>query len=471
MYPVRYISFYRFERKIILLYNKLVSYKNSDYYPFHMPGHKRRNLEFANPYGIDITEIDGFDNLHHATEVIKESQDMAAELYGAKESFYLINGSTCGLLAAISAVTKKGDDILVARNCHKAVYHGIFLKELKATYVFPEITRSGIQGLISPEKIDKALNNNPKIKTVVITSPTYDGVVSDVKTIAEVVHKHGGILIVDEAHGAHFGFSKGFPENAVKQGADIVIVSVHKTLAAFTQTALLHVCSDRISIPQIKKYLGIYETSSPSYILMSGIERSLLMIKEQGEKLFDNYEKQLDLFYNEARKLKNIEVATGEKFTKKEAFDFDYGKILIFTGETSLSGQELHDILLEEYHLQMEMCSGNYVTAITSFMDTKEGFERLLKALQEIDAKYKGDKRKENQSNFVKKVYIPNEKQLEIYDAEEKEKDTVELETAIGKVSGDYVFLYPPGIPIIVPGEVISNCFSFGIYTFLTKLL
>ncbi|SES02682.1 aminotransferase class I/II-fold pyridoxal phosphate-dependent enzyme [Lachnobacterium bovis] len=441
-----------------MLYDKLVKYKDSNYYPFHMPGHKRKNIGFVNPYEIDITEIEGFDNLHEACDIIKESQDMAAKLYGAKETFYLINGSTCGILSAISAAVDKGGEILVARNSHKAVYNSIFLRELKATYVMPEVTKMGLQGSISPQQIEKELKNNNSIKVVVITSPTYDGIVSDVKQIAEITHKYGAVLIVDEAHGAHFGFSEDFPENAVKLGADIVIVSVHKTLAAFTQTALLHVCSNRVDISKVKKFLGIYETSSPSYILMSGIEKSLLMIKNDRVRLFKDYADKLNMFYNDVKNVKNLKIIKREDFSNEEVFGFDFGKILIFTGKTNLTGVELYNILLEEYHLQMEMCSGNYVVAMTSLLDTKEGFDRLAFALNEIDKKYIDDSEnnKQNNNDFVRKIYISNEKALEIFEADESESKEISLDDSIGKISKDYVFLYPPGIPLLVPGEIIS---------------
>ena len=222
------------------LIDDLEEYAQSDYYPFHMPGHKRKSLSFPNPYEIDITEIDGFDNLHHATGMIKEAEVRGAELYHSKRCFFLVNGSTCGLLAAISAATRRGDKVLVARNCHKAVYHALYMNELQAEYLYPSITKNGIQGQITAEQVQESLYENPDAVAVILTSPTYEGIVSDVAKIAEVCHEHGIPLIVDEAHGAHFGFGGGFPENAVKLGADAVIMSLHKTLPSFTQTALLH---------------------------------------------------------------------------------------------------------------------------------------------------------------------------------------------------------------------------------------
>lgn len=439
-----------------MLYQKLKDYTKTDIYPFHMPGHKRLCMDEWNPYELDITEIEGFDNLHQAREILLDVQKKAATIYGAKETFYLVNGSTCGILAAISATTSMQGKILVARNCHKSVYNAIFLRELEAVYVYPEITSMGIQGQVTAEAIEKQLELHPNVEAVLVTSPTYDGILSDVKAIAEVVHAHNIPLIVDGAHGAHLGFVLEFPENPITQGADVVIESVHKTLPAFTQTALLHVCSNRVSAQQIKKYLGIYESSSPSYLLMAGIDRCVEYLEERGKedllKLADN----LKDFYQKTKSLKNIKVLYPQDLTKEEAYAFDYSKIIIFSTKQQVSGKELYKLLLEKYHLQMEMVSGQYVLALCSVMDQKTGFDRLAEALIEID---KSDTFLNTKDIAWRKntIYRKQNQFLPIYKAEEMEKTDVELEEAIGKASGEYVYLYPPGIPVIVPGEEITE--------------
>ena len=465
-----------------MLQEKLTDYAKSDVYPFHMPGHKRRSIADISSYKIDITEIDGFDNLHHAKEILKQVHQKAAELYGSKECFYLINGSTCGILAAISAAVGRNEKILVARNSHKSVYHGLFLRQLKAEYVYPVETKLGIQGQITKEQIEQKLRKEPDIKAVFITSPTYDGVVSDIEGIAQVVHKYQIPLIVDSAHGAHFGFSKGFPQNAVKLGADIVIESVHKTLPAFTQTALLHVCSERVSLDKIKKYLSIYETSSPSYILMAGIDVCMEFLKKEGTIYFEKFEENLRLFYEKVSSLKYLKVIRKCDFEKEDAFDFDESKILIFNKNAKanphVSGAYLQNILLEKYSLQMEMACGNYTLALSSIMDTKEGFDRLAEALLEIDVHLEGAFERNtsceaafqyplygNGFNQTKEsfqqqnIYKMQKKNIEIFEAQEMESISVPLEESIGKIAADYIYLYPPGIPILVPGEEITKIF------------
>lgn len=450
---------------------KLLQYSKAGVYPFHMPGHKRKRLDFPNPYEIDITEIDGFDNLHHAEEILKEAQMRAADLYGSKRCFYLVNGSTCGLLAAICAATRKRDKVLVARNCHKAVYHALSLNELSAEYLYPLITKNDLQGQITPEQVDRALTENPDVTAVVITSPTYEGIVSDIEGIAREAHRHQVPLIVDAAHGAHLGFGNGFPENPVKQGADAVIMSLHKTLPSFTQTALLHLTSDRILATEVERYLGIFETSSPSYLFMAGMDACIRLLQEQGQELFSRYRRNLDAFYRDASRLTKLHVLTGNDLKKEESFDWDDSKLVIFTGSTGLSGEELHGILLETYHLQMEMVSGSYVLGMTSIMDDEEGFCRLLNALHEIDADVIPGREsvsgKEDASekdagggqNFIRRMYRANPREMQIYQAAELPWTEVSFEEAVGKMAAGYVFLYPPGIPLIVPGEIITREF------------
>lgn len=444
-----------------MLEEKLKMYAKSDIYPFHMPGHKRAVLDFANPYAIDITEIEGFDNLHHAKGILKEAQEEAAGLYGSRHCYYLVNGSTCGILAAISAAVPRDGRILVARNCHKAVYNAIYLRQLSAEYMYPEQTRWGLQGQITVEQIKQSLECSD-VKAVVITSPTYDGIVSDVAGIAEVVHRYGIPLIVDEAHGAHFGFHRAFPENAVRLGADAVIMSVHKTLPAFTQTALLHLCSDRINRVAVERFLGIYETSSPSYILMAGIEKSLSIVKEQGAELFDKYVGMLYSFRESVKGLEHLRVLGADDFSNAEAFAFDPGKLPILSSHGP-SGQELQERLLWDFGLEMEMASGNYALAMTSLMDRQEGFDRLSAALHKMDEELSISGEQGEKMETMGEIITPGElyrrpeKVMEIYEAEEAEQESLPLEQAVGQVSAGTVFLYPPGIPVLVPGERIDG--------------
>ena len=447
------------------LYDGLVNYGESDFYPYHMPGHKRRHEAGAlsEIYRLDITEIDEFDNLHQAEGIIKQAQERTAKLYGSEETFFLVNGSTCGVLAAISSVTDKQDTILIARNCHKSVYHAAFLKELNLRYIYPkQITEYGISDAVSPEEVKTALERYPECRAVVITSPTYEGVISDIETISRIVHEKDKILIVDEAHGAHFGLAQGMPENAVRQGADLVIHSLHKTLPSMTQTALLHVNGPRINRVKLRRYLNIYQSSSPSYVLMASMDSCISYLLENAGRCFEKLKKNHQKFLCCMEKCRHIRIGQAETLSKKE-YDFsawDICKLVISVKGTSMNGQELYDMLLNEFHLQMEMAADSYVLAIMTIADEEEGWKRLADALLQIDGRIedriKGVNEKEETSQ-TKKSYQPAVK-LTISQALERVGKEVPLEQAQGEISGGFINLYPPGIPIVVPGEVIDSC-------------
>ena len=457
------------------LLKNLTEYSQTDYYPFHMPGHKRASLDFPNPWSIDITEIEGFDNLHHAEGILEELQERAAELFCAKKSFCLVNGSTCGLLSAVSACVKPGGKLLMSRNCHKSVYHAVYLRNITPVYVMPEMTEFGIMGSLSPAAVERALQEQPDIDAVLVVSPTYDGVVSDIQRIADIVHEYHIPLIVDEAHGAHFPLSDRFPKSALVCGADVVVQSLHKTLPAFTQTALLHLNSDLVEESVIRRFLGIYQSSSPSYLLMASMDNCMQLIQKEGRKLFAELRKNLDDFYKKCGSLKYIQVFAGQSENTPALFDWDDSKILISGTALGLSGQDLYDILLNQYHLQLEMASGHYVLALTSLMDKEEGFERLFLALQELEKKrscYQEMLAVHSEASLqidvqmqppsadiitAKDLYRIPQQKMTIFQALESPSTAILLEDAAGAISQEYLYLYPPGIPLVAPGEIIDT--------------
>ena len=440
-----------------MLLEQLQRYDRSDIYPFHMPGHKRQMNLGTDAYHLDITEVEGFDNLHFAQGILKEEQERLAQFLGVRQSFFLVNGSTCGILAAISAAVPRGGKLLMARNSHKAAYHALYLRQLEVQYVCPYISSIDIQGAIPPDQIARELSADSDIAAVYITSPTYDGVVSDIARIAQIAHAYEKPLIVDEAHGAHFGLHRAFPQSAIHCGADLVIQSVHKTLPAFTQSAVLHLCSDRILAGKVEAFLDIYESSSPSYVLMAGMSRLVPFLQSEGSARFEALAENLKTFYDKSRKLRHLHVIQEEDFDRKEAFGRDISKILISTGNCNIDGKQLYERLLEEYHLQLEMYSGEYVTALCSLMDRAEGLERLAHALSCIDATLKQAQKPDRR--FVARLYREKEQVFSIADALDGVHDTAELEQAAERVSAEYVYLYPPGIPLLVPGERIDKDF------------
>jgi arginine/lysine/ornithine decarboxylase len=439
------------------LYERLIQYNNEGYYPMHMPGHKRNRelCDFENPFSIDITEIEGFDNLHQAQGILAEGMERCKNLYGSNHTHYLVGGSSSGILTGISACTKKGDKVLVARNSHKSVYNALYLKELDPVYIYPGIIPEfNINGSISSLEVEQNLIKNPDIKLVIITSPTYEGVMSDVKAIAEVTHKYGIPLLVDEAHGAHLGFHEDFPKSSVCLGADIVIHSIHKTLLAFTQTALIHINGNIVNYSEIKRYLSIYQSTSPSYILMAGIEQCTNLLENRGRELFCNFSDQLEKFYKRAKNLKHLRVLTRQTVIDGGGYDFDPSKIVISGKFTNYAGKDLYDSLLDRYKIQMEMVSMEYVLGMTSIADTVEGFLRLIEALEEIDNNSKINHNTAKQMIY-KNTIVP-EVLMPCHKAYEAITEVIPLSTSGERIAGEYLYLYPPGIPLLVPGERIQ---------------
>lgn len=520
------------------LFGKLESYSASDHYPFHMPGHKRRDMDFPNPYTIDITEIDGFDNLHHAEGILREAMEDAAEIYGADHSYYLVNGSTCGILSAICGCTKSGGNILMARNCHKAAYHGAMLHQLDVEYIYPEYLESyGINGGIRAEDVRAALERNKsegnvdesdincgksskKIQAVLIVSPTYEGIVSDVQAIADVAHEYGIPLIVDEAHGAHLPFAyeedrhislsdtteteadieeiigeeettdiwtSKFPKSALECGADVVIQSLHKTLPSFTQTAIMHIKDGYANRRKIEQYLGMFQSSSPSYLFLAAMDRCITFMNEDGREEMKHYEERLDQFYDQLKELKVLSVLDHRICGEESVFDWDMSKIVIstrqavtFAKKTSdedenediarFGGEALSELLRKKYHLEMEMAAPEYVIAMTSLMDTAEGLERLANALKEIDEdlceeilqtvfhEQLSSDRKKNLEKEAQLAKIPKAVSvLKLGAAMDLKGQRITLKDSLHMVSQEFVYLYPPGIPILAPGEKITK--------------
>lgn len=434
-----------------MLYDKLKNYSKSGIYPFHMPGHKRTDIteEGIIPYNIDITEIHDFDNLHSPNGVIDEIQKKAAKLYNAKNAFILINGSTGGILSAIRSMTNQGDKILMARNCHKSVYNSAELFNLNVDYIFPDTdSRYNILTSVSPCDIeDKLTKHNGEIRLVIITSPTYEGVVSDIKSISEICHKHGAKLLVDEAHGAHFPFSDNFPDEALNCGADAAVLSLHKTLPSLTQTALL-ITNDSELSEILAENLAVFETSSPSYILMSSIEKCLDFCENSKDK-FKEYCCNLKTVREKLENLKYLKI-----YDKNDTdFDYDTSKIVISTANANISGTKLAEILRNNYQIETEMAYSDYVIAMTSVCDTKKAFDMLSDALISIDSEL--SKGADTERVPLKNLYTgKNFNACELY---KFNKETILFQNSEFRTSAEYIWAYPPGIPLIVPGEIISK--------------
>ncbi len=465
------------------LYEELVNYGRSDFYPYHMPGHKRIAALYL-PEGFaqtDITEIEGFDDLHDPKGIIRDAERYCAKVMGADSSYFLVGGSTAGVLAGISAATSKGGKLLMVRNSHRSVYNAVGLRDLKTGYIYTAVNeRYGFNEAATLDEVAEALEENPDAEAVFIVSPTYEGRLADVRKIAEAVHKRKIPLIVDEAHGAHLPFAKssfGFGESAITAGADIVIQSVHKTLPAPTQTALLHVNGDIINRERLRRFLGVYQSSSPSYPLMAGIDGSVRYMAEQGKELL--YE--LSIRFSELTGFIDKNLRFIDCISPVEG-GHDPGKLIISADRGGMNGKELVCAFRERYHLETEMCCERYVLAMFTVADTDEAYDRMKNALAGIDemladrmvigtggegtdsiparsSDQPGDNKQTDKTDkyaATQDLSVRPEQVMSVSESWESMSEELGLSDSVGKVSASFIYLYPPGTPIIVPGERIS---------------
>lgn len=525
----------------------LEKYINKGTYPWHMPGHKRLPLEklenfWNGVYAHDFTEAKDLDDMHDPEMFIADSLAEMKKVYGTFATYMLVNGSTSGLMTAIHATCHRGDVILVARNCHKAVYNAICMLELEPEYIVPDYvdmrwhcgvnqamldkmtdargkddceTREGtdirgegdretpervavnggddrevsertdILGDISPDKLERAIitliTNGRKPSAVIITSPTYEGVISDIGTLAEIAHRYGIYLIVDEAQGAHLNFMEGH-ETAMEQGADIVIESLHKTMPALTQTSLLHVMDPKLD-ERVRRYLQIFQTSSPSYIFMQSMEKAVAF-GANNRAVFVEYGRRLEIFAEKCDNLRNIRLfRPGVNVSKNDegcsackVFDHDEGRLVFVVrpGTVDGSGQiftgaMLADILADRYGLIVEMASVSYVICISSVVDSVDSYDILFKAIEEID------------NDLEHSVIVDGSRAMDIISgrrsavvpgkAWDETSEMVPLELSVGRISGAFVYAYPPGIPVLAPGEIVDERAVCGIDTMIRSRL
>lgn len=422
---------------------------------FHMPGHKGRALHTsALPWALDITEICGFDDLHDPDGILADGMARAAALWGSEEARFLINGSSGGILAALHAALPRGSTVLVARNCHKSVYHALELLDAVPVFLTPETDRAfGVAGSLSVETVREALDAYPEARALILVSPTYDGVLSDVGGLCALCHSRGVPVIVDEAHGAHLGFSP-FPAGAVAAGADLVIQSVHKTLPSLTQTALLHRQGTLIDPDRLARSLNIFQSSSPSYPLMAAIDGCVDLLMREKDALFPRWGQALDAFDRRIGALRHLRVlchGANRPEGHPTFYAHDPSKLVISTAGTTLTGPDLMARLREDFQLELEMAAPAYATAMTGLGTTAEDLTLLADALLTIDASLSPAP-----SRFFSFTAPLPRRILPAGQALDRPASVLPFSRATGSIAAEYLWAYPPGIPLLVPGEEIS---------------
>ncbi len=420
---------------------------------FHMPGHKGAAIYRENGYGEfldhfmdwDITEIPGADNLFQTESIIAETMNRYKAMYGAKESYLLINGSSAGLIGAIMTVVPRGGKLIMARNCHKSVFNGVMMAGGQPVYAQPELIEEyGISGEVTAAEIQRLLKENPDSSAVLLTSPNYYGICSDIGAIAEAVHQAGKILIVDQAHGAHLKFFGKGEKAAENLGADIVINSTHKTLASFTQSAIVNLCSDRVDKYEFEDKLQLLESTSPSYLLMASLDINADLLEKKDRDLMGAWSDNLQYFYGKAAEIKGLRMMKHPLL--------DETKINLDMSDLGISGLELEELLMEQ-GIFVELVTGNIVMCMTGIGNKRYDYERLLEALEKIAAQ-RTLRKTDGRGGALCKAWNRREAELR---AVPLEKERVKLSEAAGRVCAGSVIPYPPGIPILCLGEVIDE--------------
>ena len=437
------------EKSIINQLNNIVE---TDLISFHMPGHKLGKIYdklgytniVKNIYKMDTTEISGTDNLHSPEGVIKESQERAAKVFKSEGTYYLVNGSTCGIQGAIMAICGPKDKIIVNRDCHQSVISACILGDVDPIYIYPQIDKENniLQG-IKVEDTLSTIENNIDAKAILVTYPTYYGMTYDLEKICKYAHDKGMVVIVDEAHGSHLGLSDKLPRTALEQGADIVIQSTHKTLPSFTQSSMIHIQGNRIDKEKLSTMLRMIESSSPSYILMSSLELAVDIYENNGNELMKELLNNIDDFKLNMKNNKLINLYN----------QHDKTKIFVSSKEIGLTGYKLDEILREKYNIQVELSNYYGVLLICTLGNEKNDFISLETALSNITQKYNKNKRIED---IEYPIEIPIKK-LSPREAFYNSKKSVKIYESIGKICGEYVIPYPPGISLLSPGEVITK--------------
>ncbi|ERI95537.1 Orn/Lys/Arg decarboxylase, major domain protein [Clostridiales bacterium oral taxon 876 str. F0540] len=430
----------------------LLRYTNENNIPLTMPGHKggRGFLStdigkdiYSNILKMDITEVDGVDNLHHPEGIIREAQDLLSKFYKSKKSYFLVNGSTSGNLAMIFSTFSEGDKIIVERNCHRSVFNGIIMRKLKPVYIRNEINEKYNAPMsIDMEHFLSIIEENSDAKGIVITYPNYYGICPDLKFIINEAKKYDMKVLIDSAHGAHFGVNEALPESAVRLGADMVVMSCHKTLSSLTQTAYLHV-GQGVDTEKVDFYVSAFMSTSPSYILMASMDYGRYYLEEYGKKDYEELIRRANIYRAKINKLKFFHILDSNDIT-----NMDLSRYVINLG-SGLSGHKLLEYLRSK-KIQGEMSDASNVVLIFSPFNKDKDFEELYKALSECDIELLKEKQVREQ-----KTYIPEIK-LMPWQVVDMEKKNISITEAVGKVCGKAVVPYPPGIPLINPGEVID---------------
>ncbi|EKQ51009.1 MULTISPECIES: aminotransferase class I/II-fold pyridoxal phosphate-dependent enzyme [unclassified Clostridium] len=441
------------------IYKALTEYKKARVVPFDVPGHKqgRGNAMLREFLGeqclsVDVNSMKPLDNLCHPVSVIKEAEELAADAFGSKHAFFMVNGTSSSVQAMVMSVCKRGDKIIMPRNVHRSAINALVISGAIPVYINPGINKKlGIPLGMSVEDVKRAILENPDAKAVLVNNPTYYGICSNLKEITKIAHEHGMYVLVDEAHGTHFYFGENMPVSAVAAGADMAAVSMHKTGGSLTQSSFLLLNCD-LHIGYVRQIINLTQTTSGSYLLMSSLDLARRDLVLHGKEIFNKVTQIAEYARGEINKIGGYYAFSKELIDGDAVYDFDITKLSVFTREIGLAGIEVYDLLRDEYGIQIEFGDIGNILAIISVGDRNLAIERLISSLSEIKRLHSKDK-----AGMFDHEYINPEVALTPQEAFYSPKISVPMNESSGKICAEFVMCYPPGIPILAPGEKITK--------------
>lgn len=450
---------YKLDQKKAPIYEALERFKRARIVPFDVPGHKRGrgNPELTAFLGekcmtVDVNSMKPLDNLCHPVSVIREAEELAADAFGARHAFLMVGGTTSAVQSMILSVVGEGDKIILPRNVHRSVINSLVLCGAIPVYVNPETdSRLGISLGMKLSEVEAAIRANPDAKAVLVNNPTYYGICSNLRAVVELAHQHGLYVLADEAHGTHFYFGEGLPVAAMHAGADLASVSMHKSGGSLTQSSFL-LCGERMNPEHVRQIINLTQTTSGSYLLLSSLDLSRKNLALHGREIFDKVQRLADYAREEINEIGDYYAYSKELINGDSIYDFDQTKLSVNTLGVGLAGIEVYDILRDDYDIQVEFGDLGNILAYVSVGDSVQNVERLVSALAEIRRRFKRDG-----SDLMDHEYINPRVICSPKAAFYAEKESLPLEESAGRVCSEFVMCYPPGIPILAPGEEITD--------------
>ena len=441
------------------IYEALEQFRRMRIVPFDVPGHKRGrgNPELSELLGdrcvnIDVNSMKPLDNLCHPVSVIKAAEELAAEAFGAAHAFLMVGGTTSAVQSMALACCKKGDKIIMPRNVHRSIINALVLCGARPVYVNPDVDRHlGISLGMKVEQVEQAIRDNPDAVAVFVNNPTYYGICSDLRTIVEAAHSHGMKVLVDEAHGTHFYFGENFPVTAMAAGADMASVSMHKSGGSLTQSSLLLVGKD-MHPGYVRQIINLTQTTSASYLLLASLDISRRNLALRGREAFARVAELAEYAREEINRIGGYYAFGDELVNRDSVYAFDPTKLSVHTLDIGLAGIEVYDILRVEYDIQIEFGDLGNMLAYLSIGDRKQEVERLVSALADIKRRYQKDK-----TGMLSQEYIPPRVVMTPQESFYAPKEQLPIQEAEGRICSEFVMCYPPGIPILAPGEEITD--------------